>query len=377
MRAPAGWPRLVSWGVLLAASVLFCWPLLTRANMPWGMDMSFAAQMTEGMLRGVGDGHLYPRWVDPMSRGLGAPAFVFYPPLAYWVSAALGWLTGDIVMGIRIVAVGGIVLSGLAFFLGARPLTSEHGAAIGAALYILLPYHLVDMYDRFAFAELCAFVWTPLLLLFVRRVAERATLPDAIGLALCYAGLSLTHLVTAYMMLLIVVPYGLWLAWRSGRWERIGWLAAAGGAGLLLAAIYLVPMLAEREHVNLQYLTESYFGNWRRNFAFRDETEFGFRPDAIKPAINSAAAWQAALAAAACAVAVFRCPPGSRGRADALLFTGLSVWVVYLQLPISTPVWTYLPELGTVQFPWRFGALQGLLAPLVAAVALSDREETG
>ena len=373
MRAPAGWPTLPSWGVLVGATALLCWPLLTRADLPWGMDLSFAAQMTEGMLRGLGDGHLYPRWVDPMSRGLGAAAFVFYPPLSYWVTAALGMLTGDIVEAIRIAIVAGMLLSGLSFFLAARPLSSEWGAALGAALYVLLPYHAIDLYDRMAFAELCAFVWTPLVFLFVRRTAESGAAGDAIGLALCYAGLALTHLVTGFVTLFAAVPYGLWLVWRSGRWDRLAWIAGGGVAGLLLAAIYLVPMLAERETVHLEYITESYFGNWHRNFAFRDETLFGFRADPIKPSINAAVGWQALLAAVACGLLVLRCPAGSRARADGLVFAALSAWVVFLQLPVSTPVWSTVPELGTVQFPWRFGALQGLLAPLLCAVALSEQ----
>ena len=361
MRAPAGWPTLPSWGVLVGATALLCWPLLTRADLPWGMDLSFAAQMTEGMLRGLGDGHLYPRWVDPMSRGLGAAAFVFYPPLSYWVTAALAMLTGDIVEAIRIAIVAGMLLSGLSFFLAARPLSSEQGAALGAALYVLLPYHAIDLYDRMAFAELCAFVWTPLLFLFVRRTAESGSAGNAIGLALCYAGLVLTHLVTGFVALFAAVPYGLWLVWRSRRWERLAWLAGGGAAGLLLAAAYLVPMLAEREFVHLEYITESYFGNWHRNFAFRDETLFGFRADPIKPSINAAVAWQALLAAVACGLVVLRCPAGSGARADGLAFAALSAWVVFLQLPVSTPVWSTVPELGTVQFPWRFGALQGKL----------------
>lgn len=368
-----GWPALPSWGVLVAATALLCWPLLTRAELPWGMDLSFAAQMTEGMLRGFGDGYLYPRWVDAMSRGLGAPAFIFYPPLAYWVTAALAGLTGDVAEAIRVVVVGGVFLSGLAFFLAARPLGSEAGAALGAALYVLLPYHAIDLYDRMAFAELGAFVWTPLVFGFVRRTAGSGAPRDAVALALCWAGLALTHLVTAFIALFAVVPYGLWLVWRSGRWERLGWLAGAGAAGLLLAAVYLLPMLAERETVRLEYLTESYFGNWRRNFAFRDETLFGFRADPIKPAINAAVAGQALLAAAACGLLLVRCAAGSRARAEGLALAALSAWVVLMQLPISTPLWATLPELGTVQFPWRFGALQGLFAPLLCVCALSEQ----
>jgi hypothetical protein len=366
-------PRLARWGILLAASALYCWPLLTRENLPWGMDMSFAVQMTQGMLHGLQDGHLYPRWVDAMSRGFGAPAFIFYPPLTYYASASLALLTGDLALGIRLTVIVGCLLSAVSFYYLARSFASELGALLGAVLYVLLPYHALDLYDRFAFAELTSFVFLPLPFLFVRRLAQEPQLAPALGLALSYAALVMTHLITGYIVLFALAPYALTCLGRGRPWGKLGFMLGAGVVALALCAIFLVPMLVERSEVHLQYIVESFFGDWRRNFAFRDETRFGFRPDPIKTSVNICVATQAWLTAIAALLVWLRCDP--EGRRQGLGLAAIGALVTLLQLPVSAPLWRWIPELANVQFPWRFGALQGLFAAATVACVLRPARE--
>lgn len=375
----ASLPRVTGWMIIVSATVLFALPLLAHEKMHWGMDLSFAAQMTQGMLQGLRDGHLYPRWVDAMSKNFGAPAFLFYPPLSYYASALVTMATHDIAQGIKIVTLASAFLSGLTFFIAARPLSSELGAAAGAALYILLPYHILDLYDRYSFAELAAFIWLPLLFRFVRDLAQRPRWGTAFGLALSFAALILTHTITAYLVLLALVPYGVYRVARTGSWGRLLPIAAAGAAALLCCAVYLVPLMLERENVRFEYFTESFFGNWRRNFAFRDPVEFGFRPSEIRASIEKCVASVGFLSLAIAGLSALRYPRGVGGdvRANGWTYAALSAWVVFLQLPISTPVWATLPGLGTAQFPWRFGILQVLFVSFQAACLLAPARTGG
>jgi hypothetical protein len=371
-------PRMGGWGVILSATLLFVLPVLKHNNLlPWGMDLSFACQMSQGMTQGLRDGNLYPRWVDSISRGLGGPAFVFYPPLAYYASSLVTMLSGDIGRGIGIVALGSAFLSGVAFFVAARPLSTELGAAVGAALYILLPYHVLDLYDRFAFAELTAFLWPPLLFRFVSDLAERPGWRAAFGLTMAFAGLMLTHLISAYLVLMALVPYGVFRTTRTRRWSGLAAMAGVGTAALLLCAVFLLPLLFERDLVHFERFTESFWGNWRRNFAFRDPVEFGFRPSEIKPAIDRCVASTGAFGLLLAGLFAVRFPGrvGTHGVAETRLhgwvFAALSAWVFFLQIPLSSFVWAVVPALGMAQFPWRFGLLQVLFASFQAACLLS------
>ena len=358
---------LLAWAAVLAAAVLFAWPLLREPSIPGGPDTAFAFASARGFVAALSEGVLYPRWVADASHGFGAPTFLFYSPLSYYAVAAANLLTSDLLGALRLVLLLATLAAGASFYAAAREISSPAGAALGAVLYILLPYHVLDLYQRFAFAEFVAFVWFPLLFLAVRRIAEGRR-GAAFLLAGAYAGLVLTHLVTAFMVLFVLVPYALFAAWRAGdaRWRQLGEMAAAGGVALLCSAVYLVPMLVQRDAVNLEWVKDSPFGAYPRNFIYRDETAHGYPPAPIKPLVNGTATWQAFLALAAAAVLVAR----RRQPSEGWIFLGLSLWTLFLQTPLSSPLWAAVPELATVQFPWRFAAFQALAACFLVSCAL-------
>jgi hypothetical protein len=242
---------------------------------------------------------------------------------------------------------------------------------------------VLDFVWRYAWAELVAFVWLPPLFLSLRTLALRPGRGAWLALALSSAALLLTHVATATLLPLVLGPYALAYLLRSRRWRGVWRIASAGGVALLLAAVYLVPFLARQHGVHLDWAFGEWF-DWRRNFVFRDETSLGFERDHTKPMVTLAVASQAVLALSAMLVLAWRGrrvrrsrrtadpgPSGSGSRSfDGGVAAGLVAWSIYLQTPLSTPVWLALPFLGTVQFPWRFGIFQVLLTALLCAAVL-------
>ena len=50
--------------------------------------------------------------------------------------------------------------------------------------------------------------------------------------------------------------------------------------------------------------------------------------------------------------------------------SALALLILFLQLPLSAPVWHYLPELGFLQFPWRWLAILSVAMVLLLAFAV-------
>ncbi|MFQ5768359.1 MAG: hypothetical protein ACE5ID_10310, partial [Acidobacteriota bacterium] len=153
----------------------------------------------------------------------------------------------------------------------------------------------------------------------------------------------------------------------------------AGGVGMALACsgIFLIPMLHQRPLVHLDWIVNSSYGDWHRNFVYRDEVAHGFTAAHIKPFVNRTATTQAIIALAALALLFLRDKAGGSkslrdgpaGR-ESLAWMAVAVWTFFLQIPPSTPLWSTVPELGTIQFPWRFGLFQSLsCAFLMASVS--------
>ena len=131
------------------------------------IDIVWIDQFTSELARGV----LYPRWLPQSHGGLGAPVFYYYSPLAFYWAALFGLAGLGSYAALLAASAGAWLASGVTMYAYLR----RYGARAlgGAALYMALPYHVLDFYRRGAFAEFCAYAILPLLLIGMRRVQNR------------------------------------------------------------------------------------------------------------------------------------------------------------------------------------------------------------
>lgn len=301
----------------------------------------------EGFAEELRHGALYPRWLSGSNGGLGAPVFYYYPPIAFY-GAALFKLAGLGTYAALLAA------TGTAWFTsGAAMLAWLRGcgrrALPLAAIYMSMPYHVIDFYRRGAFAEFCCYALLPLLALAVRRAAAgRGIAP----LAISYALLIGTHLPIALLTsLLLIAPWCGRIVWRDPRTLRP--IACGLALGIALAAIYLLPALMLQQHASFhQFWTP---GELRpSNWTFFTPARWT-DPGAVRLFIVLALFLAGAAAVLACG--------GSRWAVGALAICALVAGVV-------PGLWD-LPLLAKVQFPWR--ALMLVEFAVVTALASSRR----
>ena len=378
---PAGTrqPRVLSGLVLgtLALCVLIqSLPLLLHGPLPLGSDVFSTSHYLQGFMKAFAEGDFYPRWTDQTNQGLGAPSFVMFPPLTYYGASGASWLTGSIISGFKLYLILVAAAAGLAFYALARQWIGPGlPAALAAGIYLLLPYHVLDRYQRFAMSETTAFVFVPLILLFARRTVLAGLPRDFLGLAAAYAALLYTHIVSALLFSILLGP---WLLWESrGRWRSLPRVAAGLACGLALAAPSLLPAAIEKSHANIAWNREMPNGDYHINFIFRDDVLPGLLPglsmkDPVKPLVLRSAHSQLLLAGLAGALAlVWTAASQTRRRDDVMALMALCAGAYFLQLEISTPVWDIMPELASIQFPWRFQTVMVLAAALLSGFALS------
>src|SRR5262249_8494381 len=127
-------------------------------------------------------GHLYPRWLPDSFDGLGAPVFYFYPPLAFYLIAALNAVTFSALTTpqlLSLAAVAFLAASGAAMYAWLRAFASPNRALIGALVYMAAPYHLQDYYVRGDIAECLGYALIPLVALAIAKTrgAPRVGVP--------------------------------------------------------------------------------------------------------------------------------------------------------------------------------------------------------
>ncbi len=201
----------------------------------------------------------------------------------------------------------------------------------------------------------------PVVVLALRLTLERARWGLPL-LALAYAALLLSHLPTALLCSITVIPaYVLFTTRAPARLLRC---AAGGALGIGLAAIYLLPAMELQPWISAHELWTSFYraSNW-----FVMAPERWVDPDTMR-VIGSIVLATALLAAGLC-LALLQLPDGQERR-ELGFWVALGLACLILIAGLLPWFWD-LPLVAKVQFPWRllmvveFALLTALcLAPL-------------
>lgn len=352
------------------AAVVLALPMLIYGPMPSGHDTFEHLTFFRNFSQQFWGGELYPRWLLTINHGLGSPTFFLYPPLPVYVSTLL--VPAGSVLHFNAFNVAeflALFSSGICAFLWIRTMASGGVALAAAALYMLLPYHLaVDFYLRNALPECWALAWMPLVLYFTMQVLTRQRGAVA-GLAVAYALLILSHLISAFIFSVIPFLVAVTLSTR-GRKIRSALFIAEGmllGAGL--SSIYLLPALFHRRYFPISRLSISlnahllHFGGWALFNTF--DNQYFIR--SVTWALIGTGAFIAFGGAMALKVGC------SDRNKQIKLWMAVSAVSIWLMSHFSAPLWTRFPFLfHAVEFPWRFNIVLCLAALPVAAALLSD-----
>ncbi len=224
--------------------------------MPVTHDMVMHLNQMQGFYNGLASGRPYPRWQENTNGGFGAPTTLFYPPAIYYLTSLLYLFTGDWLIVIKSLYLLLMIGSGVSMFVLARRFYSHRAALLSMCAYVVMPYHLLNHYQRGAIAECLAFVWIPLTLVFVvDLLCQRArrngrVLAGITGLALSWGLFVWSHPPTAFQFLLIAGPLLLGVSVASRAWRELVLVGGALLLGLAISAAYLLPAVVEQRYVH-------------------------------------------------------------------------------------------------------------------------------
>lgn len=209
---------------------------------------SWARQFTDALREGI----IYPRWMHLNFRGYGSPAFILYPPLAFYLTAFINLFVGSVVVSMNVVKFIALFLSSAGMFFLVREFYPPRIAVLPAALYTVFPYNVVVFYLIGTFASSIALIWLSPIILFIYRYMRDRHFRDVLYAGICYGGLIVTHLISAYMFIFVMAAF---IMYMSVIKKDAGLLIAIPLiiiVGFLLAAAYIVPLVCEKQFVNLK-----------------------------------------------------------------------------------------------------------------------------
>ena len=336
-------------------------------------------------------GVLYPRWAYDFYLGLGTPLFNYYAPLTYYLAEIPHLLGLGYIDSLKVFTALAFAASGLGAYLYARTLLSPISSLLAAAMYMYVPYHIVNLYYRADLAEYASYAWFPLILWSLSRLIERKR-PIYLFLgSLFFGALILTHNLSAFLFAGFLVIYAVAALLRQHDWRRPRWNSLLADVGRLaglaalaagLTAFFWGPALLEKPLLTFDRLLAQFnyhehfptldllLPSWllhRYGIVFRGSEVYGYKLGMLQVVFLL-------LGLVLLVLTRRRLRAGLRVEmAASLLVTALSL---FLMLPISEWVWEKVPLLSLTQFPWRFLAWIALPSALMvgaAAEALSAR----
>lgn len=352
-----------------AALVLLAVQPIVWGHLPWRGDGLLHLYRLAELARSVADGTLYPRWLPGLAYGYGFPLFNYYAPLSYYLLLPVTAVaTPEIAL--RLGYAAAVVVTGAGVYAWARDVWGDGPTALtSAAAALFAPYVLTNALHRGALAEAWGLALLAITFWAVRRLLfrpNRATFSIAL---LSFAGLILSHNITALVGTALLLAYAGIAAWNSGQVRaRLAPLALWLLLGLGLTAFFWLPALLEQDLVQIDQLVAPADFDFRNNFTTVAALLAPPRtadPALVNPPLPLSFGWPQVV------LALLAWLPAALTPAERRLRAGLSLAVVLLavmMLDVSAPLWEWVPLLDFVQFPWRLLGPASLLLALLAGL---------
>jgi hypothetical protein len=361
-------------GVIFLISVLVMIPILI-GGIPDSQDIPQQYQFAQNYYNAILNGEYYPSWASSPNYGYGDVSVRFYPPLTYFILAFFRFLSGNWYDASLLFFTAIYFLSGLGIYLWARERFSANSALFGAFVYIVLPYHVMQVYIGAVFSEFTAVALLPFCLMFIDRVCRHGRLIDIAGLAFFYGLLTFTHLPTILTSSLAFGVFALF-SFRKGDLLRSGAKLSAGATfGLMLSSFYWVRMIPEMAY--LKHNGEAYISGV---YSYKTKFIFSYLFPFIDVNFASPLALMNVIAILTVGVLVsFYVLYFTRSRATAApsiknVFA-LSLFSLFMAMPLSMWLWELIPILQKIQFPFRWLTLVSVGTAFVAAAGFGAAVE--
>ena len=341
---------------ILIFSILFSVGLVHK-GLPIGHDLIYEITRVAEYSHSLKDNGFPVRWSANLEGGFGQPIFNFFPPLFLITSAIqilLGFsITGSIKSSILIFTLAG----GIGMYLFAREFYGRNGGLIGAGLYIIAPYHFVDIYIRNAYSEYAACSLAPFVFWSITVVCKKRKFSSrAVFILTLFSTLFvLSHNLSLLMYMPLFTTFFLFNLALNKNWQSILSISVAGALVFLLTAFYTLPVLLEKEFVQIWQLTIGRFDVFR-NFAtvgslFGMSNWYSLTPFSL------------ILIFMAVSMMVFKKEKINRALyVNLCLFLGFLVILLFLTTSSSRFIWEAFPSMKLFQFPWR------LLSPITFVI---------
>ena len=363
-------PRL---SIILLIVAVFISPMIflgiPDGNIDFPTHLQFAAAYHDAIL----NGDFLPTWAGSDNLGFGSIGIRFYPPISSLSLALIKMITGNWLDAFLVIFFFWMFAGCVGIYYWSREWLSRRNSTIAAVLYIIVPYHLTQIYQMWLFAEFVACAIIPFCFLFITRICRRGRTTDILLFAVSFSLLILSHIPSTIIGSISLAIYAFflmdWTEWRNTFLK----LFAAAITSLSATAFYWVKVVTE---INLGKANSPQFSSGYydpQNHLFPLFVRAGNRyVERVSWIFDLSILLTILIFLPAVFYLVIKIKKNEHKDKKAVLAlsaTGLLSFFM-MSLP-SSFVWSLLPTLHKIQFPWRWLAILSAISVLTFGFAIS------
>lgn len=307
-------------------------------------------------------GQIPVRFTERLNNNYGYPVLNFLYPLPFYISEIPKLVGFNFQNSVKITFIFSSILSSIFMYLALKEKFSKTASLAGGVVYLFAPYRMVDLYVRGSLGENLAFMFLPLILLSIFKIAKNKTIYRPV-LSVFFACLILSHNVIA----LFFVPFFILAAFiLMGKKFKIAILYFILGG--LAASFFTIPAIHDLKYVRLSQInvadavdhlvppSKLLISPW--NYGPSPSSSDGFSPQI------------GILSALIFSLSVILNLRGKINR-KVLLAQALFIGCLVMILPISKHFWNLQLLNNSVQYPWRLLAVIVFITAILTAYVLS------
>jgi len=254
-----------------------------------------------------------------------------------------------------------------------RKFFSHAISVLSASFYILTSYRAVDIYVRGALSEAFSFVFLPLIFLYIFNIFKKSKRKDFVLLSLSFAGLILTHTLTALAFMIFVGVWILCLLIQTRNIKSLCFTVLSLLVGVGVSSFASIPSLLEKKFTLVDGILLTELADYRIHFVYLKQlwsSAWGY--GGSLPALNDGLSFEIGKLLIVCLLLVFIgiaisiCK--NKKMPIVYIFPFLLIGSIFMTVKYSKPIWLIFPPLAYLQFPWRFLAFITFFSPFVFAI---------
>lgn len=324
-------------------------------------------------LDSIKSGIPYPSWGGLSNFGFGDIGIRFYPPLSYYVLIFFKSITGSWYDASCLAFVFWFFLSGLSVYLWAKEYEfSKRASLFAGCAFIIMPFHVNELYNAFTYAEFAGSAILPFCFLFVARVFNKGKTIDVIGLGVFYGLLILTHLPLTVIGSICLFIYSTFSLRKTNFVPVLSKLSLGVTLALISSSFYWIRLVTEINLVNHnspEFTSDIY--DFHKNFAFA----YFFTSAEDRVAMQLFYVDKLILFTLSIFIPalffyfLFKKKQGISKLSGIIAFLAFSIFIT---MELSVGIWEIMPILSKIQFPWRFLSVVSLGGAICVAAGIEN-----